>query len=212
MSPQHDTKLILPTSSETHKSLSHVDIVNLESCFCKDAEDQLKTEKSSSLIIEDPLRPIPDGDFEPVPLDDNLNREVKIKVDLSDLERNQLKACLRENANLFSWRAAEMLCLDLEVACHHLTIDPSCKVVAQQRRKQSPEKTVVVELAIKHLTEANFILEAKYTTSLSNVVLVKKSNGKWHMCTDYSDLNRACSKDVYHLHIIDTLVDNSAGF
>jgi hypothetical protein len=38
---------------------------------------------------------------------------------------------------------------------------------------------------------------------------VKKSNGKWHMCVDYNDLNRVCPKDVYPLPNIDKLVDNS---
>ncbi|GAU48525.1 hypothetical protein TSUD_243030 [Trifolium subterraneum] len=68
------------------------------------------------------------------------------------------------------------------------------------------------EKAVKDLLEANFISEAKYTTWLSNVVLVKKSNGKWRMCVDYTDLNRACPKDAYPLPCIDRLVDNSSGF
>ena len=59
---------------------------------------------------------------------------------------------------------------------------------------------------------ANFISEAKYTTWISNVVLVKKSNGKWRMCVDYTDFNRACPKDAYHLPNIDKLVDNSSGY
>jgi hypothetical protein len=52
----------------------------------------------------------------------------------------------------------------------------------------------------------------KYITWLSNVVLVKKSNGKWRMCVDYIDLNRACPKDAYPLPNIDKLVDNSSGY
>ncbi|XP_058766045.1 F-box/LRR-repeat protein 3-like [Vicia villosa] len=44
---------------------------------------------------------------------------------------------------------------DPEVACHHLTIDPTCKAIAQRRRKQSPEKTAAAELAVKDLLEAS---------------------------------------------------------
>ena len=36
------------------------------------------------------------------------------------------------------------------------------------------------------LLNAGFIEEAHYTTWLSNVVLVKKANGKWRMCVDPS--------------------------
>ncbi|RDX69532.1 hypothetical protein CR513_51345, partial [Mucuna pruriens] len=46
---------------------------------------------------------------------------------------------------------------------------------------------------------------------LSNVVMVKKLSGKWRMCTDYTDLNRACLKDLYPLPSIDALVDGASG-
>ena len=42
------------------------------------------------------------------------------------------------------------------------------------------------------------------------MVMVKKSNGKWRMCVDFTDLNRACPKDGYPLPWIDTLVDSTA--
>nr|KYP72687.1 Retrovirus-related Pol polyprotein from transposon 17.6 [Cajanus cajan] len=55
------------------------------------------------------------------------------------------------------------------------------------------------------LLQAGFIREVKYSTWLANVVMVKKSNGKWRMCTDYTDLNKACPKDAYPLPHIDAL-------
>jgi len=41
--------------------------------------------------------------------------------------------------------------------------------------------------------------------------MVKKLNGKWKMCVDFSDLNNACLKDLYPLPTIDMLVDNASG-
>jgi len=46
---------------------------------------------------------------------------------------------------------------------------------------------------------------------LANVVLVKKANGKWRMCVDFTDLNKACPKDSYPLPSIDALVDSASG-
>jgi len=43
---------------------------------------------------------------------------------------------------------------------------------------------------------------------LANVVKVKK-NGKWRMHTDYTDLNKACSKDSYPMPNIGHLVDGA---
>ena len=41
--------------------------------------------------------------------------------------------------------------------------------------------------------------------------MVKKANGKWRICVDFTDLNRACHKDSYPLPHIDQLVDSTAG-
>ena len=50
-----------------------------------------------------------------------------------------------------------------------------------------------------------------YLDWLANIVLVKKANGKWRMCVDFTDLNKACSKDSFPLPRIDQLVDSTAG-
>ena len=41
--------------------------------------------------------------------------------------------------------------------------------------------------------------------------MVKKSNGKWRMCIDFTDLKKACPKDNFPLPRIDQLVDTTAG-
>ncbi|GAU45421.1 hypothetical protein TSUD_182900 [Trifolium subterraneum] len=193
-------------------SISTEDAVELDARTSKKERKQEKKAIKDDLLIKENYRPIPDGEFELLPLGEDLTKGVKIGADLPDLVKRQLKACLRENAELFAWSAAEMPGIDPEVACHQLTIDPRAIVVVQRRRKQSPEKAEAARKAVKDLLEANFIAEAQYTTWLSNVVLVKKSNEKWRMCVDYTDLNRACPKDVYPLLNIDKLVDNSSEF
>ena len=39
--------------------------------------------------------------------------------------------------------------------------------------------------------------------------MVKKANGKWRMCVDFMDLNKACPKDSYPLPRVDILVDST---
>ena len=58
---------------------------------------------------------------------------------------------------------------------------------------------------------AGFIREVYYPDMLANVVLVKKANGKWRICVDFTDLNKAYSKDSFPLPRIDQLVDSTVG-
>ena len=58
---------------------------------------------------------------------------------------------------------------------------------------------------------AGFIQEVYYPDWLANVVLVKKANGKWRMCMDFTDLNKTCPKNSFPLQRIDQLVDSTAG-
>jgi hypothetical protein len=42
-------------------------------------------------------------------------------------------------------------------------------------------------------------------------VKVKKKNGKWRMCTDFTDINKCCPKDDFLLSRIDKVVDSVGG-
>nr|KYP52107.1 Uncharacterized protein K02A2.6 [Cajanus cajan] len=59
---------------------------------------------------------------------------------------------------------------------------------------------------------AGHVREIQYPTWLANVVMVRKSSGKWRMCTDFTDLNKACPKGSYPLPNIDCLVDGASGY
>ena len=62
---------------------------------------------------------------------------------------------------------------------------------------------------VEKLLTAGFIREVYYPEWLANVVMVKKSNVKWRMCVDFTNLNRACPKDSFPLPMIDQLVDST---
>jgi hypothetical protein len=47
---------------------------------------------------------------------------------------------------------------------------------------------------VKRLLSVGIIREVKYLEWLANTVMVKKANGKWRMCIDFTDLNKACLK------------------
>ncbi|RDY00082.1 hypothetical protein CR513_16769, partial [Mucuna pruriens] len=108
---------------------------------------------------------------------------------------------------LFSWKPSNMLGIDPNFLCHKLALFVEAKLVAQKKMKTRGERMVAMERETTKLKEARFIREVDYITWLSNMVLVKKCNGKWRMCIDYTDLNKTCLKDFYPLPSIGQLVD-----
>nr|KYP70059.1 hypothetical protein KK1_009267 [Cajanus cajan] len=95
--------------------------------------------------------------------------------------------------------------IDVDFICHRLAIHKEAKPVAQRKRKVGGERREAVMVKTQKLLNAGFIREVRYTTWLANMVLVKKHSGKWRMCVDYTDLNKACPKDSYPLPSIDRL-------
>ena len=95
--------------------------------------------------------------------------------------------------------------IDLRVACHKLAIELNVRPIAQKKRKLAGEKKQAVRDETTKLLRVGFVKEIKYPTWHSSVVLVKKSNGKWRMCTDFTNLNKHCPKDLYPLPNIDAL-------
>ena len=57
------------------------------------------------------------------------------------------------------------------------------------------------------LLDAGFIRKVYYPEWLANMVMVKKANGKWRVCVDFTDLNKAGPKDSYPLPRINLLID-----
>ncbi|XP_057452841.1 uncharacterized protein LOC130744695 [Lotus japonicus] len=154
----------------------------------------------------------PDGESHPIqvgPLPENTTNLARgLPRDLS----KRMEKLLLSNGKLFAWSSADMPGIDPPFCSHRLSVDRKYKPVAQKKRQMSAEKQQVIRQQTTELLQAGIIREVKYTTWLSNVVLVKKANGKWHMCVDYTDLNKACPKDPFPLPSIDALVDNSSGY
>ena len=61
------------------------------------------------------------------------------------------------------------------------------------------------------LKRAGAIKDVFYPEWLANTVVVKKKSGKWRVCVDFMDLNKACQKDPFPLSRIDQMMDATAG-
>ena len=67
-----------------------------------------------------------------------------------------------------------------------------------------------MEKEMEKLLTNGSVREVAYPDWLSNVVMVTKANGKWCLCVDFTELNKACPKDSYPLLRIDLLIEATA--
>src|SRR5579859_2223067 len=97
-----------------------------------------------------------------------------------------------------------------EVAEHSLNIKPGSRPVKQRLRHFDDGKRQATAEEINKLLAASFVKEVYHPKWLANPVLVKKKNGKWRMCVDYTGLNKACPKDPFPLPRIDQIIDSTS--
>ena len=118
---------------------------------------------------------------------------------------------LKKNLDIFAWDAYEALGLDPSFICHHLDVNPSVTPRKQPHRHSSKEHSNAIKDEVTKLKRAGAIKEVFYPEWLANTVMVKKKTGKWCVCVDFTDLNKACPKDPFPMPRIDQLVDTTVG-
>nr|XP_025682159.1 uncharacterized protein LOC112783427 [Arachis hypogaea] len=157
-------------------------------------------------------RPTPNEDLIKITLTDDQAKFTFIGASMHKDAKEKLTKFLRQNADLFAWTSGDMPGINPSVITHRLAVNPSARPISQKKRNLGNEKREASMIEVKKLIDAQFIRELRFTTWLANIVMVKKHNGKWRMCVDFTDLNKACPKDAYPLPCIDSLVDNSCGY
>ena len=150
-------------------------------------------------------------DFERVIIDIDPEKFFQVGAQLPTFEKQALIEFLRDNVVVFAWDACEAPGIDLDFIYHHLNVNPSIIPRKQPPRRSSRDHYEVVKEEVTKLKREGAIKEVFYPEWLANTVVVKKKNGKWRVCVDFTDLNKACPKDPFPLPRIDQLVDATVG-
>jgi hypothetical protein len=109
---------------------------------------------------------------------------------------------LKEYIDCFAWDYSEMPGLIRDLVDYHLPIKTGFRPSKQPARHFNPCNYDRIKEQINRLLDADFIRSCRYTDWISNIVPVeKKDSGKIWVCIDFRDLNKATSKDEYHMSI-----------
>ena len=91
---------------------------------------------------------------------------------------------------------------------HHIYMDASISPIRKPQRRMNPDLRDIVKEELQKLLNAGFIYpisDSKWVSPL--VVVPKKVTGKWHICVDFWELNKAKIKDYFPFPFIDQVLD-----
>ncbi|XP_065631983.1 uncharacterized protein LOC136068572 [Quercus suber] len=126
---------------------------------------------------------------------------------MDEQDKVEMLLLLIQNVDVFAWSPYEVPEVDPEFIVHRLRVDPSFPSKKQKPRRSAREHAEAVRMEVQKLKDAGEIREIFFSEWLANTVVVKKKNGKWRVCVDFTDLNRACPKDSFPVPMVDQLVD-----
>ena len=149
-------------------------------------------------------------DLEKVVIGDTLEKFFQVRAQLPPQEKEELVEFLKRNIDIFAWDACDAPGIDLAFICHHLNVNPSIPPKKQPPWRPSKEHADVIRDEVMKLKRAGVIKEVFYPEWLANTMVVKKKSGKWRVCVDFTDINKACLKDPFPMPRIDQLVDATA--
>jgi hypothetical protein len=150
-------------------------------------EDEAKGRQDSSIAKSEATimnRPTNGAECETkrVPLDRRVSyKVVMISQNLSPEEGTELLLFLNKNSNVFTWKTSNLMRVSRSIIEHELDVNPSTKPRKQKLHKMSDEKVIVAKAEVQRLLDACFIRELQYESWFTNVVMVKKKDGKWRM-------------------------------
>jgi len=164
-------------------------------------EGEARNDKVGEKAIQGKRESIePDCEIKRIPPDKRLpGRSVLIGSDLTEQDEEELLSFLDKNSDIFAWSTTDLVGISRDIIEHKLYVNPATRPKKQKLRKMSSEKVEAAKSEVNRLLQAGFIREVNYPTWLANVVMVRKKNGKWRMCTDFTDLNKCCPKDDFPL-------------
>eukprot|EP00253_Pinus_taeda_P016090 PITA_16090 len=138
-------------------------------------------------------------------------RTLKISSSLSPSQEKEMCNLLNRHLDAFTWSYKEMKGVHPSVCTHHIYIKEDCKLVRQPQRRMNLALKNIVKEELQKLLDAGFIYPISDSEWVSPLVLVPKKNGKWRICVDYRELNKATKKDHFPLPFIDQVLDGLAG-
>ena len=132
-----------------------------------------------------------------------VDQNFRIGKSLPTEDRVKVLLSLVQNLDVFPWSPYEVPRADPKFIMHRLNVDPLYHPKKQKLRRLAKPHEEAMKEEVEKLKQPKAIKEVFFLDWLANTVVVKKKNGKWRVCVDFLDLNKACPKDPFLVSKID---------
>ena len=138
-------------------------------------------------------------------------KSLNINSDLEVSQEQKLVELLGKYSKAFSWDYTNMSGIHPDTCTHHIYMKDNVRPIQQPQRRMNPMLKEIVKDELQKLLKVDFIYPISDSQWVSPLVVVPKKNGKWRICVDYRELNKATLKDHFPLPFIDQVLDTLAG-
>ena len=136
-------------------------------------------------------------ELENVVISDEKEKFFQVRALLPPQEKKELMVFLKKNIGVFAWSVYEAPGVNPNLICHHLNVNLTIILKKQPPWCSSKEHSEAIKKEVLKFKQAGAIKEVFYPKWLANIVVVKKKSGKWRVCVDFIDLNKAYLKDSF---------------
>ena len=98
-----------------------------------------------------------------------------------------------------------------DIIQHTIPLIYGIKLFRQKVRKMNPKVSPQIQKELQNMVEARIIEPIRYSSWVSNPVIVRKKTGEIRICVDFRNLNQALLKDNYPLPNMECLLQRVIG-
>ena len=142
-----------------------------------------------------------------LPIEISPNKFLHINPDLYEQQKADLIQILQQQEKAFAWDYQDMKGIQPKTRSHHIYTRADIIPVRQPQRRMNLALRDIVKEELQKLLNVNFIYPISDIRWVSLLVVVPKKNGKWRICVDYRELNKATLRDYFPLPFIDQVLD-----
>jgi hypothetical protein len=138
-------------------------------------------------------------------------RMVKIGKGTTEKERKEILALIREFRDTFAWNYDDLKAYRGDVIQHAIPLVEGSKPFRKKLRHINPKLASQIQKELQKMVDVGIITPIRYSSWISNLVVVRKKTSDIRLCVDFRNLNQLSLKDNYPLPNMEHLLQRVTG-